>query len=277
MTEDQSPLPKLTPEENVEKPRKIGCVTIMWIGIFVFLFLFWYNGLRSVPLRITPETTYITEPLTPDGRVDYVAAIKQKLYPAAVLSGRSTGVATDDNGYRLVFQRVQHPGRLRDLSPQAVQKYYEELGLDPNIPPDLPYIDIWSFCRQLESAEPELLEDVIRLIKQERGIEDGDEETVEVLGAMFSAGDGIDGYEVANRIFESVDPHRFPTTQRWVEATGPALNLVAEAVAKPVYFVPFVSDTGGEEGLYGIFASSALQLHFPTLCRQIQQLFQHIF
>ena len=251
MSEGHSPLPKLTPEENVEKPRKIGCITIMWIVALILIFLVWYNGLRSVPLRITPETTYITEPLTPDGKhVDYVTAVKQKLYPP--------GVATDDNGYRLVFQRVQYPGRLRDMSPQVVQKFYEELGLNPNIPPDLPYTDIWSFCRRLEAAEPEALEDIIRLIKQERGISEYAEETVEVLGAAFSAGDGIDGYEVANWLFMSTDPHQFPVTRRWVETTGPALDFIAEAVAKPIYFPPMVSQPEGAE-LYGLITTSAFQ------------------
>jgi hypothetical protein len=219
---------------------------MMWMAALLFGFLFWFNMLRSVPLRISPETTWLTEPLTPDGRhIDYVAAFKQKLYPPEI--------ATDENGYRLVF----HHQRLPVMSPELVRKYCEELGLDPNTPPDISYRDIFSFCRDLELAEPEALADVIELIRKERGIIEGDEETVEVLGMPFSTG-GIDWTDVAQRIFESDDPHKFPLTRRWVEDVSPALDLIAEAVTKPVYFVPMVSESD-ENGMYGMITFQDFQ------------------
>ena len=56
--------------------RRFGCSgRILKIGLAVLLVLLalvYWNFLRSPALKISPETTYITEPLTPDGkRVDY--------------------------------------------------------------------------------------------------------------------------------------------------------------------------------------------------------------
>ena len=264
---EEKPLPKITPEDIVEKPRKIGCVTIMWVSALVFMFLFWYNGLRSVPLKISPETTYITEPLTADGkRVDYLAAFKQKVYPPEM--------ATDDNGYRLLFQRLRGAGHTPGLSPQIMEKYCEELGLDPNhVKPDLDYRDIYAFIDHVHKMEPEALADVVQAIREERGINEGDVEIIELpagaMGMGFSTEGGIDWHEVTRRIAESDDPHRFPVTKRWVEENGPALNLIAEAVAKSVYFVPMVSESE-EEGMFESIYTTARHQNARGFARSFQ-------
>jgi len=97
---------------------------------FLLLLLMWYNNTHSVPLRVSPETTWITEPLTPDGKhVDYPAAVKQRLYPPEI--------ATDDNGYRLVFRHLRGAVAWTDVSPRVARNLCDELGLAPNINPDL--------------------------------------------------------------------------------------------------------------------------------------------
>ncbi|MCL2116926.1 MAG: DUF1559 domain-containing protein [Planctomycetaceae bacterium] len=272
MTEAPSPVtPKITPEANVEKPRKIGCITYMWVVALVLMFLVWYNGLRSVPLRVSPETTYITEPLTPDGKhVDYVAAFRQRLYPPEI--------ATDDNGYRLVFRRLRDAGHSPALSPEVVQKYCDELGLDPNLKADLTYRDIYAFIDHVHKMEPELLTGISELVLKDRLQEKEqlnkrraedipadetltDEEKAAWESILEDREDSLDGNFIstydANRIIDRSDElHQFPLVLRWVEENSPALDLVAEAVAKPVYFMPMISEAQ-EPGLAGMINISS--------------------
>ena len=201
--------------ENEKKPRKIGCVTIMWVVALVGGFFFWFNGLREVPLRISSETTYITEPLTADGKhIDYFTTYKQMVTPP--------NIATDDNGYRLVFQHLGDTAWSEKPSPEAIQKLCEELGLDPNTQPDMEYVNFYTFVNQLEKLRPEKYEETVELVKQYGG--------------------RVDPFEIARFIAEQHDnPHIFPATKLWVEENGPVLDLIAETVAKPMYFAPIVS------------------------------------
>ncbi len=74
----------------------------------------------SRALRISKETTYITEPLKSDGQqVDYFAALQKATYPA--------NIATDENGYRLI---LRHLGKGLETEPWYFVQECEELGLD---------------------------------------------------------------------------------------------------------------------------------------------------
>ncbi len=73
---------------------KYGAVLLVLLALFVY-----WNFLRTPRLRISRETTYITQPLTSDGtRVDYFAALEQEVYPPEM--------KTDDNGYRLIVRAL---------------------------------------------------------------------------------------------------------------------------------------------------------------------------
>ena len=203
---------------------------------FLLLVLIACNNMQSVPLRVSPETTWITEPLTPDGKhVDYVAAFKQRLYPP--------GIVTDDNGFRLVFQRIKDVGNSRKLPPGVVRKYREKLGLDLNHKPDLTYLDFDGFILHVFNNEPELLGDVIPLI-------------VETL-PEWRTDKKVEWYDIHRFLWYSHEPHTFAVIRRYVEEYGPALDIIAEAVAKPVYFIP---TTSGYEvhGLYRMYEESSL-------------------
>ena len=74
------------------RPISIGILLFAILLGFLYANLFW-----SPPLRISKETTYITEPLTSDGtRVDYFAALEKDCYPPEM--------KTDDNGYRILVR-----------------------------------------------------------------------------------------------------------------------------------------------------------------------------
>lgn len=56
------------------------------LGLFV-----WWNWFTDVPLKVSPETTIITSPLTPDGKnVDYLAWLRSRL-PEGLLTERNAG------------------------------------------------------------------------------------------------------------------------------------------------------------------------------------------
>ena len=110
------------------KSKPWGCAHYSAIALMCFALLCyaaWECLFRSVPLRISPETTYITEPLDASGKwVDYFRAMELKLYPAEM--------KTDENGVRIITRAL---GIGEEKSPEFVEIYYEKLGLDPSMPP----------------------------------------------------------------------------------------------------------------------------------------------
>ena len=125
--------------------KRFGClgrlrqVRAVLLLVLLAVFVYW-NFLRTPRLKISKETTYITEPLTSDGtRVDYFAALEQELYPPEM--------KTDDNGYRLIVralgdvpENLQENETRGDAEARAAQ-VYEKLGLDPAIEPTMTYIE----------------------------------------------------------------------------------------------------------------------------------------
>jgi hypothetical protein len=75
----------------------------------------WWYG-RTYTIRISPETTYLTEPLRPDGTVDYIAACNARL---------SKGVTANNNAAIPLFKAIG-PGM---LDPKTLQITLDYLGL----------------------------------------------------------------------------------------------------------------------------------------------------
>lgn len=98
------------------------------VGILVVGSFSWLLSQRyiSSKLEIGPETTFVTGPLTSDGKIDYPAALHQRL---------SSGVLPDDNAAVLI-DRAFGPGAIpRELRSQ----YFEWIGTDP-LPDEGPYV-----------------------------------------------------------------------------------------------------------------------------------------
>lgn len=100
---------------------------IVFGGGYVFCFY-------TPPLHVSKATTYITEPLLPDGRVDYFKAFEKKAY--------SPLMATDDNGYRLFVQRFGDVASETDMAGNPDKGFYiaqkaRKLGLDPQMLPSV--------------------------------------------------------------------------------------------------------------------------------------------
>jgi hypothetical protein len=195
------------------------------LGILVLLMVaappVWWVCFRAVPLRISVETTYITEPLTADGtNVDYFLALEKLLY--------SPDIKSENNGYRLIIQSFGLPEEsysyLVSRPDSLLKQVYEKLGLDPDAEP----------THTLKSTEVFLTE----FLKK------NDEPVPSVQTDHFPAA-------TKNTIRQLFDKalHRgywtldeFPMLADWLTENSTGIDRLAEAVRKPTFSVPIVRE-----------------------------------
>jgi hypothetical protein len=87
-----------------------------------------------VPITISKETTYIIEPLRPDGYVDYMAALNQHA---------SRGVTPENNAV-VPFIKALGP---KDINEKLSKKYFQLLGIPPLPPKGDYFLDIIYFAK----------------------------------------------------------------------------------------------------------------------------------
>ena len=178
---------------------KYGVVPLVLLAVFLY-----WNLLRTPPLRISKETTYITQPLTADGtRVDYFAALEQELYPPEM--------KTDENGYRLIVRALGVAGDSAEEREEGVEKptrvaqIYEKLGLDPTGKPTMTFMEPDQFLRQYADRE---------------GF---DEKRTR---------------ELYSKVHEFWTLDDLPMMEPWLAQNDPVLDLVGQAVRKPRFRIP---------------------------------------
>ena len=165
--------------DDEKKPRKIGCLTYGVVIVIMIGVLVWFNFFRpGPPLRISKETTYITEPLTADGRyVDYVAALQQNTHPPEM--------QTDANGFRVVFRALgDFNNKTRDFI--QLQKRYEALGLDAlHDTPTMTFVEPSTYFNKRYISHPEEFEDIVAAEKEKyvREIEESLRKDIEEIKA----------------------------------------------------------------------------------------------
>ena len=208
------------------QPKKRGCLgwlfspRILWI--LIPLFLVYWDVLRAVPIRISPETTYITTPLTADGcRVDYFAGLEQLLYPPEM--------KTDENGARLLVRALgSESARLAAIGDPAEKEerefrskqVYEKLGLDPTLKPTLTYQEPLGFLRELEKTT---------------------------------------GKDFTSELPYPLTVENCPELAEWLAQNNTVLDLVSEAVRKPVFFYPLTLAPNDERILYSAYLDDVLR------------------
>jgi hypothetical protein len=179
-------------------------VAISVVAVLLFLGGMAINLFTDAPLTISPETTYITEPRTVDGKwVDYVAAVEQRRYPAEM--------RTDDNGARVIV-RALGPGP--DRSPAASAQIYEKLGLVLTTS-TLKYEEPWKFLGRFVEQQEAL------------GTIPADKTASEWTG------------ELDARMDRPWSLDELPMMGPWLKENGPALDLVAHAVRRPAFCFPY--------------------------------------
>ncbi len=209
-----------TARDSLEARRKGR--RLLWLGgagIAVMAAAAVYVNLGpSRPLRVSKETTYITEPLKSDGKqVDYFAALQEATYPA--------NIATDENGYRLI---AKHLGKGFEGTPVHFAAVCKELGLDAHtIRPDVTYMDPSHFITVYSKSE----EFDESLLEQFRPEERSSLNLVHMLD---------------NRLTRPWTLDDLPMMAAWLEENGSALDLMAQAVRKPTFHIPMARQSEDE-------------------------------
>ena len=138
------PVPGTAEHKNLRR-KQLGCIlTLLGLMAALLLVTVYVCVFRTVPLRISKETTYIIEPLKSDGeQVDYFAAWEQETYPE--------NIATAENGYRLI---VQHLGTAMEDKFWHVVQINQKLGLaEEEIRLDMTFEDPESFLQEYVASE----------------------------------------------------------------------------------------------------------------------------
>ena len=262
--------PRMSNPDDENKPRKIGCLTYCVVVFILLGTLVWFNFFRSgPPLRISKETTYITEPLTPDGLyVDYFAALQQNFHPPEM--------QTDDNGYRVVFRALgDFNNETRDFL--QLQKRYEALGLDAiHDKPTMTYIQPEDYFSNRYTLHPEEFEDLIaaekekQINKQEESLREEikeikadpdmteeekaeeivqlqspeeqsplDENMTGVFPGMSAPDFTFAPFTAWQSLTNSLKLHENAVARQWMEENSAALDLVVEQVKKPIFVTPY--------------------------------------
>jgi hypothetical protein len=211
---EYSPLPGTTEHGDLRR-KQIGCICALLGSIAVLLAVTAYTCLfHTVPLRVSKETTYITEPLKPDGKqVDYLAAWERQTYPE--------NIATEENGYRLI---VQHLGTAPEATPAHAAQIIRKLGLaEAEIQPDMTIEEPWDYLKG-HVANQDLDEAL----------------TEELASANAPPRDPLAVLE--DRLDRPWTLDDLPMMEAWLAENGPAIDLVGEAVRKPTFHIPLAAE-----------------------------------
>ena len=155
-------------------------------------------------ITVSPETTYLTGPLRPDGTVNYLAALNQQL---------SDGVTPENNAGVLLVQAIGPA--IFDVD--ASSRWLETLGID-DLPAEGDYFI--SFRRFLENRE----------------------DSPSATDPDQAADEYEDPRDRVSRAIEA--PWRtedFPDISAWLEAIDGPLALAVEASSRPRYYIPLLS------------------------------------
>jgi len=200
--------------------RKRSITRYLLLALVLIVGLFAWQLLGPAPaIRISPQTTYITAPLRPDGLPDYVAYQREKL---------SAGV-TPENNAAVMMWRAFGPGTGSDeVSPEHWQLITRELQLPPArhaylLDPDSDQITkpIEAWLTASDPAWRKALEDAPDSVEGEPLLE-------------------YPGYEI---VFLAMDApwqrDQLPPLADWIDANREPLDLLVEGSRRPRYYSPF--------------------------------------
>jgi len=163
----------------------------------------WVNFGQGWPaIRVSRETTHITEPLTPNGMPDYVAALNERM---------GAGVTPESNAVVLLLQAVGP--RLHGAETKPGDQLADELGV-PRLPASGDY---------LLSQEQYLNSILSGLDFQER--QRREKRFGEELDAATS---------------NPWTAEQYPELQEWIARNEKPIAIVHEAVLRPKYFHPII-------------------------------------
>ena len=187
----------------------------------------------KLPFTISEETTRVTDPLTKIGLVDYFVALENRHYPPEI--------TTDGNGFRIFVRQFgdisETAGNIKYGEFYRLQKY-GKLGLDPNTPPTLKYpLEPWKIVEEFYKAKEEKIPE-----------------------KLLAPGNDLYG-----RLTRPWTLEEFPMLADWVNEMDKPLDAIAEAVRKPVFFIPFLQspesmDSGKPQNLIAVLLPDIQQV-----------------
>ena len=229
-----------------EKPQKKrwSCLAVLlllfaapWLLLLLAAGWLCLSAMMAPALKISPETTYITGPLTADGYVDYFKALEERTYPPEM--------KTDDNGFRVFTRLFGDQGDTKngkDSEFYRLQKY-EKLGLEPAIPPTL----------TLPKNPDKVFEDFYKTNGNERN--------------SPRYGDT----NIAKCRPWTLD--EYPMFADWISEMDEPLDAIADAIHKPVFVFPMLQDPeSAQSGQPSVLICMFLSDIQP--CRNIARMFQ---
>ena len=226
------------------------------IGIVLAFAVFLAVINRPRPLVISPETTLLTEPLTPDGkRVDYFAWLEAQYPPE---------MKTDDNAAR-ILTRLIGPGS--DCTPtektseqekavmnELADRYYEKLGLDRAAnPPMYVYTEfeqaarVWLTNEMVEksgAADEKAIQDQVRNLTSLPRMEMVREYEPLVVNWAAHNDEALDAVVEASRASVCRTP-----------------IVYSGAKPPPIYAMKFPGNTMFRESVRGLLIRAALRIH----------------
>lgn len=181
--------------------RRSSAALVIVLSIAGFL---WAEEPTEKPkpkITISKETTYITEPLRPDGYPDYVAALNQRM---------SQGI-TPENNAAVLLQKAFGPS---EIPPDLREKFFKQLGIDPLQENGEYFVDQIEMIKRWQAKQPAGAPKV------------KDEE----LEAQFD--------RAQQRPWTAKE---FPIVAEWLEVNEKPLKLVMEASRLPKCYFPLLA------------------------------------
>jgi hypothetical protein len=169
----------------------------------IVIFTWLLFGRQGVPVVISHETTRVTEPLCPDGSVDFLAAVNRKT---------SEGVAANDNAAVLIWRGLGAPD-----DPSVAEIFFNQLGVEELF--EDPFVDVVEFALLLPSPAT---------------TNDAQPETP--LGPSAEPKNQLE--EATTRPWMEDE---FPLLANWLETNEAALGFAVDASLRPRLYAPLVA------------------------------------
>jgi hypothetical protein len=185
------------------KRKTLIVVALILVPLLFLLLRFGPSRWSASRLTISPQTTGAGVPLRPDGYPDYLTALNARM---------SQGVTPENNAAVLLFRALG----VQEVPKELRGEFLQRMGLAAEL-------------------EPSLFVNWAKYVK-----------TIPASSITTTAGNPADPYE---QLIEMLDrgiegPWRrseYAALAKWLDANGPALEVIVEASQRPRYYAPLVA------------------------------------
>lgn len=191
------------------------------------------GGKARPAITISKETTHLTEPLRPDGYVDYLAAINAE---------HSAGVTPENNA---AVDLVYAMGT-STIYPDIRREYFKRLGVAP--PPEpgdyaRPLKDFEAAGQSAPAQDAAQGEVDPEAALEEAGEIEPSDPSVEVAPAETPKRPNV-AEEQGLAMQRPWTPEEFPRLAAWLAANQGPIDRIAQATSKPRWYTPMISSDG---------------------------------